>query len=405
MTNCRVRTAIAALCVLGLSLVTLSAWATSLPGDGATPDATASPKNETVKKYLDGCRKKGGQTAECDKLRKDAVEILKEDLRTIGSSANPGYLPVIQTIFKSDEPELRIAAADAIGMIGPQNADFEALASAANDPVPDVRRAVVQMLSQGPREPLASLAKRVSLFQREGPVPDPPVDPGKFGLPVFPGGTYLYHSSDAEIGRLAYVASKGSNDLTAFFKSKSKRGPLKLDTFKQEYRYQLDDEQKARDAAFDEAAKKTDTVKPDPANMAAYADNLAKVQAAMARRTLLMFTDIYSPDMFGSPTVYVLEERQIGGRSYPAKYAVLYEDIALKRPGYRLSWMTVPDEAIKVFQASSLADEKREEDRKKENEVERKRAEALQSLEKKKDEQERNKFKKGQADLEKELGF
>jgi dsDNA-specific endonuclease/ATPase MutS2 len=101
----------------------------------------------------------------------------------------------------------------------------------------------------------------------------------------------------------------------------------------------------------------------------------------------------------------VLEERQIGQRSYPTRYVVLYQEQALKRPGYRLNWMTVPDDAIRTAQAVSLAEEKEELARKKENEVLKKRQEALQNLEKKKDEQEKKQFKKGQADLEKELGF
>jgi hypothetical protein len=92
-------------------------------------------------------------------------------------------------------------------------------------------------------------------------------------------------------------------------------------------------------------------------------------------------------------------------RSYPTRYVVLYQDKAIRMPGYRLSWMTVPDDAIKAAQTVSLVREKEEEARKKEDEALKKRAEALQNLEKKKDEQEKKKFKKGQADLEKELGF
>lgn len=396
----------AAAAMLGLvafGLLTPRAGATSLPGDGAPPGAGTSPKTESVKKFLETCR--ASREAACEKLRKEAVEILKEDLRTLGSSANPGYLPMIQTVFRSDEPELRIAAADAVGMIGPQGADFETLAAAANDPVPDVRRAVSQMLSNAKGEPFASLAKRVSLGLREGHAPDAAVDPAKYGFPVFSGSTYLYYSSDADRGRLAFTTGKSLNDAMAFFKSKAKKGPLKLEEFRHDYRYQLEDERKAQDAAYDEIAKQMERVKPDPSNMAAYTDAMAKVQAAMTNRSMVMITDLYQPEMFASPIVYILEERQIGGRSYPTKYAVLYQDLALKRPGYGLSWMTVPDEAIKVAQASSLAEEKREEARKKEQEVQRKRAEELQSLEKKKDEQEKKKFKKGQADLEKELGF
>ncbi|MGH7216832.1 MAG: hypothetical protein ACREIG_06315, partial [Nitrospiraceae bacterium] len=103
--------------------------------------------------------------------------------------------------------------------------------------------------------------------------------------------------------------------------------------------------------------------------------------------------------------VYVLEERQIGQRSYPTRYVVLYQYLALKRPGYRLSWMTVPDGAIKTAQTASIAEEKDELARNKEDETLKKRAEAVEALTKKKDEAEKKKFKKGQADLEKELGF
>jgi len=118
-----------------------------------------------------------------------------------------------------------------------------------------------------------------------------------------------------------------------------------------------------------------------------------------------MTNDLYSPNLFGTPTVYVLEEQQIGQRSYPTRYVVLYQDHALKRSGYRLSWMTVPDDAIKAEQTASLVSEKEDQARKKEGEALQKRQEALEDLVKKKGEQEKKQFKKGQADLEKKLGF
>jgi hypothetical protein len=178
-----------------------------------------------------------------------------------------------------------------------------------------------------------------------------------------------------------------------------------LEECQEKYRYQLDDEQRAREAVFEEVTKKLELVKPDPANMTAYTEYLAKVQGAMTDRTMAMIVDQYSPDLFGSPTVYVLEERQIGQRSYPTRYVVLYQDQALKRPGYRLSWMTVTDDSIKVEQTASLTSEKEEQARKKEGAAQQKRQDALEDLVKKKGEQEKKQFKKGQADLEKELGF
>jgi hypothetical protein len=152
--------------LLALCLTALPglAWATS-PPDAGTPPGTApvsSPKDEAVKKYIQGCRSKPIKDANCDKLRKEAVEILKEDLHTLGSSANRTYMPTLLKIFKKDEPELKIAAADAIGMIGPQDSDVELLAPFTNDPVPDVRNAVTKMLQHGKGSAITLLGQRAS---------------------------------------------------------------------------------------------------------------------------------------------------------------------------------------------------------------------------------------------------
>ena len=390
---------------LSVTLMATPVWATSLPGDGSPVGGTPSPKTESVKKFLDECRTKGMKDAACEKLRKESIDILKDDLQTLGSSANPGYVPVIQTIFKSDEPELRIAAADAIGMIGAQSADFDVVAAAANDAVPDVRRAVQQMLSSARSGSFAALARRIGLAQREGHAPEAPADPGKFGFPAYPSSVYLFYSSNTDVGRLTFTAGKNLEDVTAFFKGKAKKSPMKAEEFRHSYQYQLDDERRAQDAAFDQTSKQVGNLKPDPANMAAYTETLAKLQTVNSGRSLLLILDLDQPDLFGSPTVFVLEERQIGGRTYPTKYAVVYQDLALKQPGYRLAWMTAGDEAIKLAQASTLDAEKQEAARKKEYEADRKRREEQQAVEKKKDEAERKKFKKGQDDLEKALGF
>ena len=393
------------LLVLWLATLPGPAWATSLPGEG-TPPGTApspSPRGETVKKYLAGCRSKPVKEANCDLLRKGAVEILKEDLHTLGSSADRTYMPTMLKVFKSDETVLRIAAADAIGMIGPQDQDVDSLVPVTNDPVPDVRRAVVQMISRGKGSAIALLGQR-TMSMRTGLTPEAPADPGKYSMPVAPESTYLFYASDAAVGRLSYVA-KGMNEATAFFKGKAKKGPYKLEEFQEKYRYQLQDEEQARDRAQEEKAKELERIKPDPTNMKALTEYMEKVQSVQAGRTTMMLLDSYQPTLFGAPTVYVLEERQIGQRSYPTRYVVLYQDQALKRPGYRLSWMTVPDDAVKAAQAASIVNEKQEEAQNKQAEAMKKREEALQDMVKKKDEQEKKKFKKGQSDLEKELGF
>jgi len=393
--------------LLVLWLVTLPgpAWATSLPGEG-TPPVTApspSPRGETVKKYLAGCRSKPVKEANCDLLRKGAVEILKEDLHTLGSSADRTYMPTILKVFKSDETVLRIAAADAIGMIGPQDQDVDLLVPVTNDPVPDVRQAVAQMISRGKGSAIALLGQR-TMSMRTGLMPETPADPVKYSMPVAPESAYLFYASDSAAGRLSYV-TKGMDGTTAFFKGKAKKGPFKLEEFQEKYRYQLQDEQQAREKAQDEKGKQLEHVKPDPTNPKALMEFMEKAQSVQAGGITMMLLDSYDAKLFGGPTVYILEERQIGQRSYPTRYVVLYQDQALKRPGYRLSWMTVPDNAIKTAQIASLVEEKQEEARNKEDAVQQKRQEALEQVIKKKDDTEKKKFKKGQSDLEKELGF
>jgi hypothetical protein len=74
-----------------------------------------------------------------------------------------------------------------------------------------------------------------------------------------------------------------------------------------------------------------------------------------------------------------------------------------------LAWTTVPDDALKAAQVASLKEQREEEAlnaaTKREEEAAKKREAELDALTKKKDAAEKKQFKKGQADLEKELGF
>lgn len=384
----------------------LALWLIILPGLAwaAPPSGVSSPRKDTVSKYLEGCRGKAAKDANCEKLRKDAVEILKDSLMTLGSTVDRTHLPVIAGMFKSEEVDLRIAAADAIGMVGPQDSDVDMLAPLANDPVPDVRHAVANMLSHGKGNAIALLKQR-TLPMRTGRIPEKPADPSTLGLPVAPNSSYLFDSSNASVGRLSYV-TENMNEATAFYKGKAKKGPFQLQDFKEKYRYQLQDEDAATDMAQEAVGKQMENIKPpDPTNVQAFTEYMEKIQSAGVARGMRTLLDSYDPKLFVGPTVYILEERQVGQRSYPTRYVVLYQEQALRKPGYRLAWMTVPDDTIKTAQAASLAEEKGELTREKENAALKKREEALEALTKKKDEADKKKFKKGQADLEKELGF
>jgi hypothetical protein len=130
--------------------------------------------------------------------------------------------------------------------------------------------------------------------------------------------------------------------------------------------------------------------------MDAYLKEMEQAQSAMAAQNLFMLDELYPAEVFGAPKVYVLEERKIGQRNYPTKYVVLYEDKALKRPGVRLCWMTLSDQAIKSAQTTSMMEETFEEKTPEEN---------VAPVIKEKSEKERKKFKQEQSDLEKQLGF
>ncbi|MFA5909220.1 MAG: HEAT repeat domain-containing protein [Vicinamibacterales bacterium] len=84
-------------------------------------------------------------------LRADAVRILKADLEMIGSTADPAYLPILVPVLRSDDPELRKAAADAIGLIGPTDEETAELKRLLNDPVPGVAAAARRALAERPR--------------------------------------------------------------------------------------------------------------------------------------------------------------------------------------------------------------------------------------------------------------
>lgn len=389
-------------------------WAAPPPASDSQPATAApasadDPEDQIVAKYLRDCGGKGVKDASCDKLRNNFVEILKEDLLTLGSSADRRYIPDIARIFRRREVELRLAAADAIGMIGPEDTDVDMLIPLTNDPVPDVRRAVSNMIPSGKGKALTLLKER-TYPRRTGPTPEKPQDPSKLSLPIAPGSIYLFDSSDVSFGRASYVTS-GRSDPAQFFRAKARKGPYKWNEFQGQYRYQLQDEQEVLDQAQQAAGKQLENEKPpDPTNLQAFTDYMQRMQSMSMQGSMgRMSFDSYQSNLYGAPTVYVLEERQIGQRSYPTRYVVVYQELALKRPGYRLSWMTAPDDALKAAQVASLKEQREEEALKaatrKEEEAAKKREAELDALTKKKDAAEKKQFKKGQADLEKELGF
>ena len=92
----------------------------------------------------------------------------------------------------------------------------------------------------------------------------------------------------------------------------SEKEPFKFEEFQEKYRYQLQDEGQARDQAVEEQSKQLEKVTPDPTDPKALMEFMEKAQSVQAGQTTMMLLDSYQPQFFGAPTVYILEERQIG---------------------------------------------------------------------------------------------
>jgi len=94
-------------------------WAAPPPAAGQQPAPTASKpaddrEDQIVANYLRDCRGQAPKNPSCDQLRKDFVAILKEDLWTLGSTADRQYIPDIVRFFRNrPEVELRIDAVHA----------------------------------------------------------------------------------------------------------------------------------------------------------------------------------------------------------------------------------------------------------------------------------------------------
>lgn len=146
--------------VVGVPLVAIAlVWGASslLPLASQGPEATiAEPvdldpqdaKDRTVLRFIQTGTRSDEQT------RDDAVRILREDILTMGATADQSHLPVLAKVLSSKEPDLREAAANAIGMIGPTVNETNALAQALKDAEAPVARAARRAL-EASRDPAA----------------------------------------------------------------------------------------------------------------------------------------------------------------------------------------------------------------------------------------------------------
>lgn len=239
--------------VLGLPLMCLaggylaySRFAAPTPDERAGTAATVASSAGVSPVYAEQLRRddavKTFVTSKGASGRDDAIRILEADLMEMGSSADRSRLPLLETVLRRGESELRAAAAHAIGMIGPTRAELPMLVEALNDPAPTVRDAVGQALDQidDPSGRLLVRRMRSSESGRQrsradGLRPTLLPDASTLRMPVYPGATFLAFTSDVGAGRVTFSTPDAIDTVLQFYQKAAGRSALSGEEFSKAY--------------------------------------------------------------------------------------------------------------------------------------------------------------------------
>lgn len=328
-------------CVVA-SYAAYSRYASSASSEPVESTASAAPgatgvgaeelrKDEDVKAFL-----KSGAGSD----RQKAVDILEADLMQIGSSADRAGLPLLAAVLQKGEPELRAAAAHAIGMIGPTRAELPVLVEALNDPAPTVRDAVAQALDQIDDPAGRLLVRRVrsarpegARSRTEGLKPTDLPDASKLGMPIYPGATFLRYASDLATGRVTFSTPDPLDKVLQFYQKAAARPALSAEEFSRSYlgaspgdptgaqRLGQETESWVKEAV--KSGRPPDDLEKEMARRAAQMADLPLVRYADAEiYKSLAFVGFDAPAANGAP-----------GR---VRYVVIFDDGSLGRTGFAL---------------------------------------------------------------------
>jgi hypothetical protein len=221
-------------------------------------------------------------------------------------------------------PDLRSAAADGIGMIGPTADQTTPLAAALNDPVPAVRLSAAQALSASADPSAKDLLARAQR-ERSGSYTAEPV-PGEkeLGVPVYPGARFLYFASNLNAGRAAFVTSDATSSVLNFYAGKAQRPPV----------------------TPEEAARSS----LEAAAAAIPGESLPTTKVPS-------IADYNNPRLYGNPMIVVLRETDSGGVKLPTHFAVVFEDAVLKQTGFVLHFVPPPPPPPPAGEAGSVIEQ------------------------------------------------
>lgn len=301
----------------------------------------------------------------CRAIGSRAVAMLAEDLRELGTAPNRRYVSLLARELKAGEPELRAAAADALGMAGTTAAETPALLVALNDPVPAVRSAAAIALSMS-NDPAAAGALERYVKPRDATSLRPQKSPDAkwLGVQPYPATTYSFASSNGTELRWEYLTQDPTAKVVAFYKAGAKKGPLTADEVRSAYSGQsamdklkdMADESGLDSGGSDSggsddsgmpsaetlakamamAQKMNEQMQQDMAGKSPEEMNEALTKGAAAQATPLPIDKYENAEAFGSPRFLVLEEATYLGSVRPLTYVVVYEDKVFRKTGFAI---------------------------------------------------------------------
>ncbi len=310
-----------------------------IPGRGARDGANGpvspeeSRKDEIVRAFLSAPAEESN--------RRQAVDILENDLMTVGSTADRNHLPYLVKILRRGEPELRAAASHSIGMIGPAPSELPVLLEALNDPVPGVRDGALAALQQlRDDSAVRLLVRRIRAGTRDAgrqnrerfraePVPDFK----RLGVPIYEGATFLHYASDPGIGRSSFLTDAPVQKVLDFYRSRTGHPALQSDEFTRLFfgGTPQDPTGAKRLAAESEASLKRAIQAGKPE-----AEIRAQMDRFAARMLSLPQGRYLDPELYGSPSFVALEDASPAGTGRGIRYVAVFEDRALGKTGFEV---------------------------------------------------------------------
>ncbi|HEU0202153.1 MAG TPA: HEAT repeat domain-containing protein, partial [Burkholderiaceae bacterium] len=249
------------------------------------------------------------------------------------------------------EPELRAAAAYAIGMRVPLAAETPALLNAVNDAVPAVRESVRRAL-RASSDPKAQAALERISSKGEGELAETPLSMSTLGVPAYGGAAYAFFASAPGEGRAEFVTADPVSKVVAFYKSKAVKPPLSLDAFSSAYAA------RAGGSLFSSNRDGSSTM-PGADQMAqamAMAQQMAQelegkspeemqralAQGAAAQQAPSAAERYGNDELYGAPQVIVLQESKFMGATRPSRYLVVFEDKVFGTTGIAVHYVIAP---------------------------------------------------------------